>query len=108
MSDLRKIVFKKTKPVVTSSSSEESLPRSLKSTQPNIETEIDIKLSTKSKFLNLKEYLIYYCEECNFKSKKGEEFESHLSQHHEDTFCDEIDEELEKRIKDQSSNYHAN
>ena len=100
MSDLRKFVFKKTKPVVTSSS-EESLPRNLKTNEkkPNIETEIDIKLSTKSKFLNLKDYLIYYCEECNFKSKKGEEFELHLSRHDEDTFCSEIEEELEKRGK---------
>ena len=97
MSDLRKLVFKKTKPVVTSSSSEESLPRSLKTNEkkPDIE-EIDIKLSTKSKFLHLKDYLIYYCEDCNFKSKKGEEFELHLSHHDEDTFCDEIDEEFEK------------
>ena len=96
MSGLRNLIFKKNKPVVTSSSSEESLPRSLKSNEKKTETEIDIKLSTKSKFLNLKEYLIYYCEECNFKSKKGEEFELHLSQHDEDTFCDEIDEEFEK------------
>ena len=98
MSGLRNLVFKKNKPVVTSSSSEESLPRNLKTNEkkPDIDTEIDIKLSTKSKFLNLKDYLIYYCEDCNFKSKKGEEFELHLSKHDEDTFCDEIDEELEK------------
>ena len=102
MSDLRNFVFKKNKPVVTSSSSEESLPRSLKSNEkkPDIETEIDIKLSTKSKFLHLKDYLIYYCEDCNFKSKKGAEFELHLSQHDEDTFCDEIDEELEKKFSE--------
>ena len=108
MSDLRQFKFQKTKPSITSS--EESLPKSQKATdvennsnRPKI---ADIRMSSRSKFLHLQNYLKFCCEDCNFMTTSGEDFEWHLMQHNEDTqicleaentFCEELENKNEKK-----------
>ena len=101
----RNIVFKKTKASVTSSSSEESLPKNISDSSKQKQTEIDdIKLSSRSKFLHLKNYLYFRCQDCDYNTKNGQDFERHLFQHDEETQCLEADatfcfEIEEKRAK---------
>ena len=98
MSDLRQFRFQKTKPSITSS--EESLPKSQatdienNSNRPKID---HIRMSSRSKFLHLQNYLKFCCEDCNFMTTSGEDFEWHLRQHNEDTFCEELENKNEKK-----------
>ena len=105
----RNIVFKKTKPKVTPSSSEESLPKNISdNSSKEKRTEMDeIKLSSRSKYLHLKNYLYFRCEDCDYNTKNGQDFERHLFQHDEETqleadatFCFEI-EEKNGKIKEE-------
>ena len=67
-------------------------------------TEVDdIKLSSRSKYLHLKNYLYFRCEDCDYNTKNGQDFERHLLQHDEETqldadatFCFEIEEKNDK------------
>ena len=108
----RNIVFKKTKPKVTPSSSEESLPKKISDNSSKEKgTEIDkIKLSSRSKYLHLKNYLYFRCEDCDYNTKNGQDFERHLLQHDKETqleadatCCFEI-EEKNGKIKEEKEN----
>ena len=56
-----------------------------------------IRMSNRSKFLHLQNYLKFCCEDCNFTTTSGEDFEWHLMQHNEDTFCEELENKNEKK-----------
>ena len=64
------------------------------STSSNFRNE-EIELSENSRFSYLENYAFFCCDQCNFKSKNGRDFESHIRQHDSTPELDIIEAEIQ-------------